>query len=244
MKRYWPFMGAVGVAATIGLYAYVNRDPLYEEPETEEEYLEEGSEYEAELPEEEIPAPYTTKNTKEKDQTQRKQKQNKYDQKENKSNPYNRSSPKPSGLEETLEDEERLWYDLPTEKREFQSWEELGKYVNAALEAHDYKVAESYMQYAEKFVEPKTPENYKDQKKAMSYVIISRYNEYLNEVITNCRNQSYESIFRKVMWMNFFATEHDQIFPIYDPETEKNLDLVSLFEKGNEALDSLKYCHE
>lgn len=245
MKKDWPFIGAVGIAAAIGLYAYINRGLFYEKPETEE-FVEEEIEYKEELPEEEeIPAPYTTEKTEEKKQIKEKQ----YSSKDTKTKtklrnrPLNFPSlPEHSGLEEIVEDEERPWYDLPAEKREFKTWEELGNYFNAALDAKDYKVAESYMQYAEQFVEPKTTQNIEDQKKAITHVIISRYNEFLNEIIGNCKNQDYDSLFRKVMWMNFFATEHEQAFPIVDPETRKDLNLTVLYQKGNQALESVEYC--
>lgn len=264
MKRYWPLFGAVGIASTIGLYGYVSRDPLYEEPETEEEFFEEEIEYGAELPEEEIPVPkYTTKKIeKEKIQTKRKQKHPDKDNKETKPKnmTYYPSLPK-SSLEEALEEEneERPWYDLPAEKREAltSNWtlenlgdksEELGNHYREALKAYDFKVAASYIADLSYIVnlssiaEPEKyvhPESYDRIRADLAYHIATVYDDYLSEVIANCNGHSFDSVFRKVMWMNLFLAEHQEIFA---SDYIREFNLETFVEKGNGALDSIKYC--
>lgn len=247
MKGYWPVMGVVGIVATVGLYAYVSRDPLYEESETKEFLEEEVTEYEAELPEDEIPVPYVQKAEEVNPIKKRQNHSEKTKKKITPQNqPYHPSFPQSSGLEDAIEEdeEERAWYDLPPEERNFKNLGEVAEYFNAALDARDYKVAESYIQNFLKFVEPKTPERYQEQKGIRGSIIVANYNEYLNDIIKNCKDYNYDSVFRKVMWMNFFAAEYEEIFPIYDPQTKKTLNLVALSQKGTEALDSLQYCYE
>ena len=232
-------MGAAGVAATLGLYAYVNRDPLYEEPETEE-FLEEVPEYEEALPEDEIPVPHTAKKTeKEKNQIKRKQNSQKDYQKEIKprNQAYNPTLPKVSGLEEVVE-EERPWYDLPKEKREAltitnnsiedfgRNMDELFKHFFASLEAYDFKVAASYIDDLQ--CNPCINE------------ITAQYNAYLSDVIENCHRQDFNSVFRKIMWMNLFLAEKQDILTIVSYDEGFNLALF--IKKGNQALEAIEYC--
>lgn len=157
--------------------------------------------------------------------------------------PY--SVPKSSKLEEALEEEEELaWYDLPPEKRDFKTPEEVRDYIIAALNARDYKVAESYLSDFQKVL---PPEEYKQQKKVFPYVITSNYDEFLTGVINNCEKYDQDSVFRKVLWMNFFAEEHQDIFPIpasFNPYTGKDIDLAALLKKGEQALNVVEHCPE
>ena len=249
MKRYWPIMGAVGVAATVGLYGYVNRDPLYEEPETEE-FLEEETEYEVEVPEEgvEIPVPYAPKATKEK----KSENSPKYHEKEE-TKPHIPSLPKPS-LEETLEEEQP--YDLPSEKRIAltTNWtlgnvksrmEELEKNYQTALGAYDFKVAASYIADFQRFMEAEKtikPGAYQKIENDLAYHIATEYDSYLSGVIDNCNRHSFDSTFRKVMWTNIFLAEHSEIF---SPDYVEQSNLANFLKKGNQALEAVEYCkHE
>ncbi len=153
--------------------------------------------------------------------------------------PY--SLPKPSPSEETVEEEEPFWYDLPAEKRNFKTSEEVGKYFNAALEARDYRVAESYLANFQKVM---TPPEYEKLKNGFLYVITSDYNEFLTDIIDHCQKYDQDSVFRKVLWMNFFAAEHQEVFPIADPYTRKDLDLTTLLKKGEQALHEIEHCVE
>ena len=257
MKRYWPFMGAVGVAATIGLYAYVNRDPLYEEPETEE-FLEEETEYEAEVPDNEItgiPAPYTTpKATKNKEKTiPRSEPSQKYQQEQKTRRPYHPSFPRSSGLEETLEEEQP--YDLPSEKRIAltTNWtlenvrsrmEELEKNYQAALDVYDFKVAASYIVDFQRFMEAEKntkPEAYQKIENDLAYHMTTKYDSYLSEAIEDCSKHDFGSVYAKVMWMNIFLVEHPEIF---SPDYVEKSNLAAFLQKGNQALDAIEYCNE
>lgn len=254
MKKYWPFMGAVGVVAAIGLYAYVSRNYFYKEQETEE-FVEEEIEYEEELPEEEVEkfVPYNSARSTEKEKTNSK----KYYEKEEKTGnrAYNPSIPKSLGLEETVEEEEKE-YDLPPEKRIAltTNWnlenvkdrmEELEKYYQESLDADDFKVAALYITDFQRFMEAERyskPEAYQKIEDDLTYHIATKYNSYLSEVIENCNKHSFDSVFRKVMWMNVFLAEHQNQFT--QDISGKEPSLANFTQKGNQALEAIEYCHE
>jgi len=244
MKKYWPIMGTVGLAAMVGSYAYVNHDPLYQESETEG-FLEEEIEYEVELPEEkETPAPHTTK------KKEKKQKQNRYNGKETKSNqPYHSTLPRPSQLEQAAEeDEERPPYDLPQEERDKLTDRQLLDYWGESLNNLDYKVAETYSSDLKKRYESRGKESGWDECN-----ISDTYDRDLSDMIENCKKYDYNSVFRKVMWMNvFFMPKYEKSIPnceihVYGdgPYHIKKFDPITLINKGNQALEAIEYCkHE
>jgi len=229
MKQYWPIMGAVGLAATVGLYAYVSRDPLYEEQETEE-FTEEEQGYEAELPDEEIPAPYTPKVKKEKNQIKNKQNSPKYDKKEiiPRAQIYHPSSPKSSRLED------------------FEFRYRARKYFDEALEAKDYKIAETYID--------DLPE---DIKKDLLCQIVVSYSNYLTSVSKNCETQDHYSVLRKVLSMEAILDKYKEDISCEamdiktDDETgagTMNLTTIKVNElqmKGEKVLQKvIANCHE
>lgn len=147
--------------------------------------------------------------------------------------------PRPSTSD--LEDDEELpWYNLLPEERNFKTLDQVGTYFNAAIEARDYRVAESYLN---NFQEIATPQEYERLRKGLLYIITSNYNEYLNDILEHCDLYESDSVLRKVLWMNFFTNEHPEVFPITDQNTPP-LDTAALFKKGITALDSIKYCPE
>ena len=242
MKRYWPFMGAVGVAATVGLYGYVNRDPLYEEPETEEEYLEEGFEYEVEgLEEVEMPVPYATKDT-EKGKSQSKRKQTSQNRQRKETKPKNQSSrlsfPQPSGLEETVEeDEEYPSYYIPPEERDSKTVEELKGYFIDALNEEDYRIAESYIDTILNHYDEREREKVQ---KDHTDIIIKDYEIYLESTIKYCNSflldgKNLESLKIKVAQMDVFFFQNSK----YNIREEERIYFTN---KGEVAIKAVEYC--
>ena len=175
--------------------------------------------------------------------------------KTSKSNPKNNSPPETQKNQSTpnpfyvfprpstsdLEDDEDLpWYNLPPEERNFETLDQVGTYFNAAIEARDYRVAESYLS---NFQEIAAPQEYGRLRKGLLYIIASNYNEYLNDILEHCDRHDSDSVLRKVLWMNFFTNEHPEVFPIADQSTLL-LETAALFKKGITALDAIKYCPE
>jgi len=148
--------------------------------------------------------------------------------------------PKTSPLEEVAEDQESAWYDLQPEERDFRSLDQVGTYFNAAIDARDYRVAESYLADFQKIA---APQEYERLRKGLLYIITSNYNEYLNDILEHCGRYDSDSVLRKILWMNFFTNEHPEVFPIPD-QNALPLDTAALFKKGITALDSIKYCPE
>lgn len=144
------------------------------------------------------------------------------------------------GLPDFSEDDEgdKPWYDLPPKER---SQEKIAKGFNGALDAKDYRVAASYIDNFEEFA--LSGEEEKD-KRAITYVIVSGYNDFLNEIIQDCQKYGYDydSIFRKVIWMDFFLIDHQEILPVIDSETRKELDLLTLIQKGEQAIQAISDC--
>ena len=245
MKRYWPIMGAVGVAATVGLYGYVSRDPLYEEPE---EFLEGETENEVELPEELVP--YEDSKIEKKNQP--KQISPKYDKKEEtqRNRPYRPLLPKSSGLEDALEGEEEYpWYYIPPEERGDLTLEELDRYMSEAREANDFKVALSYIKDFQKITESRRIAAGSTNQEAvtavgndLTYGIVFDYDEYLTKVIKNCKTHDYNSVYSKVWSMNFFLAAHPNPEMFTNDRYVKRLDLDALIYKGTLALGVVESC--
>lgn len=159
-------------------------------------------------------------------------------------------------LEEDESDEEKPWYDLSQEEREYliESWDgedgkskrqKVDEYFHTALEEDNFKVAASYINDSKKIAELEqrlTPEAYEKIETDLVYGIASEYDRYLSEVIEKCYQHDYDSVFRKVIWMNIFLAEHPKAF--IPGRYVKNLSLDEIFRKGNEALDSIEYCIE
>ena len=60
-------------------------------------------------------------------------------------------------------------------------------------------------------------------------------------MVENCKKYDYDSVFRKVMWMNiFFIPKYEQ--NILDCKI--GIDPPLLVRKGNQALEAIEYCHE
>ena len=159
--------------------------------------------------------------------------------------PYYPFRPTLPYLEDTVndgyEEEEQPWYNLPPEQRNFKTLKEIEPYLNAALEARDYKAAESYLT---SFQEITSPQEYDRLKKGLLYTITTNYNEYLNDVVEHCNQYDSNSVLRKVLWMNVFANAHPEVFPIPEQNAKSYLDIAGLFKKGILALDAIKYCAE
>lgn len=257
MKRYLSFISAVGLVATIGLYTYVNRDHLYQEQETEE-FLEEEqeceSEYQVNLSEEEIkevPISYDPSKVKREEKNISKFQPNsqKYDQKQKnpRNQPRKTSLPTSQGLDDIIEDEEeeKPSYDFSSEEREQLTDQQLLRYGYEALHNLDYKVAETYLSDFKK--------RYGNEKSLFDECIISEaYDRDLSDMIENCKKYDYNSVLRKVMWMNiFFIPKYEKSIldckiHVYGDDSPyiKRIDPSLLVQKGNQALESIEYCHE
>jgi hypothetical protein len=143
------------------------------------------------------------------------------------------------GNKEDDENRERPWYDLPPEERKP---EKIAKGFNGALDAKDYRVAASYIDDFEAFSLPGEEE---EDKKAITYVVVSGYNDFLNEIIQDCQKYGYDydSIFRKVIWMDFFLIDHQGVLPMFDPVIRDQLELVDFIQKGEQAIQAVSGCH-
>ena len=241
MKRYWPYRGVVGLAAALGLYAYVNHDPLYEEPETEEFLEEDTPEYESQLPADEITIPHAPKIKKEKNQLKNKQNPQKYNQKETtpRNQTYHPQFPKSLNLEDIIEEREKPWYDLPPEEM---SPEELLDYYNTALNEEDFKVALEYMLELKKHYYGSNFQERKYKVEGLDCGIVFSYDKYLSNVVENCKKYGFDSVFNKVNFMNVFFLSNYEHFE--NCNTKKKKDYVypkpnELVEKGTKALE---YC--
>lgn len=250
MKLYKGIMGAAGVAASLGLFAYASHDAVYEESETGE-FPEENPEYAPELPAEKA-TPYAPNDRQKDDAPETKRRRKAVNSSENYTKgrtaekpAYRPVSPKLSDLEKALEEEEerieealeeRPEYDLPPEERNEKTAEELETYFSKALSAKDFRVAESYMTDLE------LRNSEREYREAVPFIIIFCYRSYLDDVLANCDNYSYDSVFRKIMWMNFYVLGHPEVFPIYHPDTQ--VTQSTLFNKGNLALEAVEYCSE
>lgn len=257
MKRYWPFMGAVGIAATVGLCTYVSRDPLYEEPETEE-FLEDEPEHEAELHDDKIPVPYDSQSPAAKEKKQIKEKPNspKYRKKEEKPPklPSQPSSPKSSDLENAVEDAQEFpSYYIPPEERDY-SKEEFRKGFFGAIRAREYKVAETYFADVQKYFNTQDQEYIKAVKNFLLCQIAVDYHDYLSDVI-KCREQDAYSVLRKVIWMDSFlnqykddlitrCTTRDGIEKNPPGYSEYSIEITAdyLKQKGEKALEKVINC--
>ena len=121
----------------------------------------------------------------------------------------------------------------------------IDEYFHTALEEDNFKVAASYITDSKRIAELEqrlTPEAYEKIETDLVYGIASEYDRYLSEVIEKCYQHDYDSVFRKVMWMNFFLAEHPNAF--IPGRYVKDFSLDEIFRKGNEALDSIEYCIE
>lgn len=127
------------------------------------------------------------------------------------------------------ENEEKPWYDLSEEERTNNN--SLANYFLAALDAKDYKVAESYIKHLDDV-----------EKEALNSIIAYNYRDYLEEIIKNCQGNAYDSVFRKVIWMDVFLIDHQEIFPILDNESVKGLQLIDLIQKGEQAIQAISDC--
>ena len=242
MKRYG-IAGTVILVAGIGLY--LNCDQKHEETKSKQSAPGEKVGYQPEVPQNKTPASSTTAKRSEERRT-KKTIPNKTTNKsvpQNSYNPYYSIQPTSPGLENTLDDEEEeeQWYNLPPEKRNFKTLAEIEPYLNAAINARDYKVAESYLTNFQKIT---SPEDYERLKKGLLYVIASDYNGYLTDILEHCDQYDSDSVLRKVLWMNLFTNNHPEVFPIADPFTKNSLDIAALFKKGSLALDATEYCPE
>lgn len=253
MKRYKPLIGAVSLAATLGLYAPVNHDPLSQEPQQFMGEQEHGSEYEAGLLEEEIKEASVSRDSakirKEEKIAQIQPNSPKHDQKQK--NPQDRSHrtllPQPQGLDDVVEEEaeERPPYDLSPEEREQLTYSQLIRYGIEALSNQDYKVAETYSSDLKKHHEGK-------QHIFHECFIGLRYDDDLSDMIEHCTKYDYDSVFRKVMWMNvFFIPKYENsldcettIFVDSSSYIVKRINPGLLIQKGNQALEAIEYCHE
>src|SRR3989344_8751492 len=248
MKKYIPLLGIAGIAATVGFYLHYNQ--------TEETKPEEGKrEYQPQVPQTKNSSPPYQKSQKKEKNEHKKPVQNKTSktypsapkQTSQKTLPQNSPPSRPSSsptLEQTLNDEEQkeeFWYDLPADKRYFKTVSEIEPCFNGALDARDYKAAESYLT---SFQEITSPQEYDRLKKGLLYTITTNYNEYLNDVVEHCNQYDSNSVLRKVLWMNVFANAHPDVFPIPDQNAKSYLDIAGLFKKGILALDAIKYCAE
>ena len=151
------------------------------------------------------------------------------------------------------EEEERPWYDLPEEERNFQSREEVLEYYDEALNANDYTVAETYIKDILQFY-PEHERGY--QASSLATSIISHYREYVRDIsfkmlyysssyLRNyCESLDYNSTYRKVLWMDFFLINHQDVFPIRSPFDGDRDDLTTLIERGERTLEAVTYCHE
>ncbi len=159
-------------------------------------------------------------------------------------------------LEEDGDDVEKPWYDLSQEEREYliESWggedgkskrKKVDEYFRIALEEDNFKVAASYIADSKRIAgleQRLTLEAGENIENDLVYGIASEYDGYLSEVIERCYQHDYDSVFRKVMWMNFFLAEHPDAF--IPGRYVKDFSLDEIFRKGNEALDSIEYCIE
>ncbi|MEK6905166.1 MAG: hypothetical protein AABX24_02070 [Nanoarchaeota archaeon] len=259
MEQYKVILGmAAGASLCFGLYAYQSHNPTDNTSTTE--FLEEEKVSEPERP-------YHQK--KRQDASPEKKKERKPVAKlpkttNYKSSPkiqlYHPSRPRYSTLDYVLEEEEddgeKPWYDLSQEERKYliESWggedgkskrQKVDEYFHTALEEDNFKVAASYITDSKRIAELEqqlTPEAYEKIETDLVYGIASEYDIYLSEVIEKCYQHDYDSVFRKVMWMNFFLAEHPNAF--IPSRYVKNFSLDEMFRKGNEALDSIEYCIE
>ena len=268
MKKYWPLMGAAGIVATLGLYRYVSRDPIYEEQETEE-FVEEEMEYEIKLPAEEISRPYNAPKDKQapKDKekiTPEKTKQNSpinspINRKETitRHQPYAPSLPKSSDLEDTLEDtseedeKEYPSYYIPPEERDSQfPYYRAEKYFDEALEAKDYKIAEMYIDDI-----LSVSDNQKKTKRALLCEMVVDYLNYCISVKKNCETQDPYSVLLKVLSMNAILNKYEEdisckVFEVLDIINDNVSGNVRILEadevrsEGEKSLQKVIQCHE
>ncbi len=256
MTRNWHVIGAVGFAAAL-MYTYVNRVMTRVEKANEglktlgEMYVPKKLESLEDILPKHYPLPTDEDKAKGiKEETKTRQGPAKLYQKKEETL-KNRAGrlplPRYPDSAETIteEDKERRWYDLSAEERELETREDMIHNFNSALEEGDYKAAESYIK---NLIDDSADldETRQELKRALSSAIISNYNIYLDKIIEDCDSYDYDSVFRKVMWVNFFAAENEEIFPIsipfsdYDPE--KDLDLMALLEKGDRVLSIVEDC--
>ncbi len=257
MKLYKGLMGAAGVAVSLGLFAYAGHDAVYEESETEE-FTEENPEYAPELPAEKA-APYAQEDDMQESEEHPKIKQNSSEdkKKERRKNLASRPSLlKSNGLEYILEEEERAEYDLSVEERIIMlqnlpakdvmyAINTLYAHYQRALDADDFKVAVSYITDFKKATELKNPGGgpaLAAIETNLAYGIILKYDRYLSSVVEDCGRYDFDSVFRKIMWMNLFMIEHQDAFA--EDKYVIDLSLATLLNKGNQALEAVEYCIE
>lgn len=233
------------IVATLGTYAYINYD-LSSKRKLETESVEE-TEPIVELPESTEATPYRSEKTQQKAQNLPK-----YNQKKKSRNQLNHPTQKPSDLERTVEEEKS--YDLPPEKRIAltTNWslenvkdrfEELGKHYQDAMDAHDFKVAASYIPDFQRFMEAEKdtkPEAYQKIENDLAYHITTDYDKYLSAAIEDCSKHDFDSVFAKVTWMNVFLAEHPRLF---SPDYLEKSNLANFIRKGNQALEAVEYCN-
>ena len=259
MKQYKVIGGMVaGASLCFGLYAYQSHNPA-SNADTKES-LEENRGFEPETP-------YSQKKKYSASPEKKKERKPvaKLPETTNHKSPLKIQSFHPSrpgypGLDYVLgeddDDVEKPRYDLSQEEREYliESWDgedgkskrqKVDEYVHTALEEDNFKVAASYITDSKRIAELEqrlTPEAYEKIETDLVYGIASEYDRYLSEVIEKCYQHDYDSVFRKVMWMNFFLAEHPNAF--IPGRYVKDFSLDEIFRKGNEALDSIEYCIE
>ena len=242
MKRYWPIVGAVGVAATLGLYAYMNHSPTQKNDRSQLEDIVENREGTS-------PSEEPNQSTEPKTYPESNQRRNKHYSEKKTEKQHQAATPKLKPKrefpkipnypkDENEEEEERASYDLPKEKREAlttttnsienfgSNMDELFKHFEASLDAYDFKVAASYI----------------DDLQCNPCItdITTKYNAYLSDVIENCHRHDFNSVFRKIMWMNLFLAEKQDI--LTKVSQNEGFNLALFIKKGNQALETIEYC--
>ena len=83
--------------------------------------------------------------------------------------------------------------------------------------------------------------------------ISDAYDEYLSNILENCKKYDYDSVFRKVIWMDiFFIPKYEKnilnckIYHVaeHDRKYIKKFNPFTLISKGNQALEAVEYCIE
>ncbi len=157
--------------------------------------------------------------------------------------------------EEKKEKEEKPPYNLSPEERGGLTDQQLLKYGDEALNNLDYKAAEIYSSDLKKRHEAGTG----TERSIFDECRISEaYDRDLSDMVRNCKKYDYDSVFRKVMWMDvFFIPKYEQSLldcrispdsmvsvPGNDSHYIEGIDPGLLVQKGNQALEAIKYCHE
>ncbi len=141
--------------------------------------------------------------------------------------------------EDDIQEEEYPTYYIPPEERDYQNATEFRLNFFEALEAQDYKAAESYIADIPKYFAPSLEARMKQ-----SYLchITVDYNRYLSAAIQNCKEQDAFSVLRKVIWMeSFLGIYYNDIITCGSPDVSSH-DYIS--KKGEKALQEVINCTE